>query len=510
MPRAPRRTSARSHKTTPQLAVQPAALERLEERKLLDGDGSSRNADDHANWTEWDQATVITTDSLGFGSDTGEIEVQGDTDLFSFTAARSGLAQLRLVTGDTFDGKLWVYDADHGFMKVKNQRGPGGDETLEVQVTGGQQYFVMVDGWRVPGGHYTIEINGVDDHVDYGVWSAASAIPLDSLGFGGHPGVIEANGDSDLFFFLATRAGTAQIRLDVSDALDGRVWVYNNQREFMKVRNANGTGGDERIEVPVQEGLKYFILIDGQRDPNGGFMLRVESVDDHADYGRWSDATAVSLDSRGAASDSGAVEAAGDSDLFSFQATRSGTATLSLDVASGFDGRIWVYDGDHLFMKVRNSGAGGSDESLQVSVEEGQTYFVLVDGWRTPSGGYTVAIAIDDSDAGQWAAATTVSLNGNGDGNRAGALEVAHDTDLFRFVAPTNGTIQITLDALPGFDGWLEIYDANHNLLQPRRNTRGPGGDESLSFSASDGQTYFILVGGWRNPNGEYNLLVNA
>ncbi|HZW10125.1 MAG TPA: hypothetical protein VFF69_09505, partial [Phycisphaerales bacterium] len=293
---------------------------------------------------------------------------------------------------------------------------------------------------------------------------------------------------------------------------DGRVWVYDAAHEFLKVRNSGAAGVDETVEVAVVQGSKYFVLVDGSRAPGGAYMLRVEAVDDHADYGHWEFATPIPLDSVHSGSAPGTLESNADSDLFTFEATRTGTAELRLDVASNFDGKLWVYDEQHQFLKVRNERGPGGDETIQVGVEQGVTYFLVVTGWRHPSGGYTLLVeAIDDhADAGAWAAATSIPLDGSGNGARAGVLELARDTDLFRFVAPGAGLVSITLNVVAGFDGWFEIYDSGRNLVEPRRNAKPTGGDETLSFTAAAGEAYFILVGGWRNPNGDYNLLVNA
>ena len=130
-------------------------------QSILDG---SRTSLGRVSAINGSQATI--TIETG-GSAAGELEVQGDSDLFSFTASRAGAAQLRLETGAGFDGKLWAYGGDHEFLKVRNERGPGGDELLEFEVDAGETYFVMIDGWRVPNGDYTVVVDSIDDHADF-------------------------------------------------------------------------------------------------------------------------------------------------------------------------------------------------------------------------------------------------------------------------------------------------------------------------------------------------------
>jgi hypothetical protein len=366
----------------------------------------------------------------------------------------------------------------------------------------------------------------VDDFADAGGWASAAAVTINpNSGDGDRAGSIEVPGDTDLFKFTAAASGAAVITLDASSNFDGRFQVFDAAHVKLNPGgggvwvNDRATGKDETWSLTLAANQVYFVLVGGWRNPGGGYTLRINgqsAPDDHPDAGAWSSADNVPIDpNNGNGSRTGEIEAAGDTDLFKFMAAGAGNATITLDVAVNFDGWFELYDAAHDFIARHNAKASGGDEAGSLTVAANTLYFVLVGGWRNPGGGYTLKIdgppAPDDhADAGQWSTAAAVTLNGAGDGSRSGAIEAAGDTDLFKFAAPKSGSASITLDVAMNFDGWFEIYDANHQLVAPRRNANASGGDETLAFNAVAGQTYFILVGGWRNPGGAYNLLVNA
>ena len=138
-----------------------------------------------------------------------------------------------------------------------------------------------------------------------------------------------------------------------------------------------------------------------------------------------------------------------------------------------------------------------------------QVYYVLVGGWRVPSGHYTLVISDDHADTGAWGAATSMVPDEDGHAGRAGLIESSADTDLFMYTPASSGVVNVTLDVVRGFDGWFEFYDASHTLIR-RVNTRGAGADEVWGFTLTQGQSYFILVGGDLAPNGRYTLSVDG
>lgn len=473
--------------------------------RVPNGAYTVRIDDDHTDAGNWDSASDIPLNYKGDGSGSGVIDVPSDTDLFKFTQDISATTTIWLDVASDFDGWFELYAPDHSLIARQNGGATNGDEFLSRALTAGQTYYILVGGWRNPGGAYSITID--DDHADQGQWSRASAITLNSAIDGSRAGVIERPGDLDLFKFSKADSGKVTITLDVGAGFDGWFRVFNSTGGALgSTRNSYAAGGDESGAFLVTGGATYYILVGGWGAPNGDYTIRIS--DDHADAGDWSNASAMSINASLDALSAGMLEATGDTDLFTFTSSASGSLTITLDAASGFDGWFEIYAADHTLLRRQNLWAAGGDETYQLPVTNTQTYFILVGGWRVPTGDYRLLISDDHADSGIWPLATDLAPNSAVDGSKAGVIEFAGDTDLFRFTSVATAGATFTLDAGEGFDGWFEVYDASQMLLL-RKNLWGSGTDESGSVSLTAGQVYYVLVGGWRVPHGHYTLLIS-
>ncbi len=469
-----------------------------------DGAYSMRISDDHADRGEWANASKIDLNTTGDGIRSGEIEVAGDTDLFTFTPTASGVTTILLDVASNFDGWIELYTVDYTLVASQNAGATNGDETLSWSLTAGQPYFILVGGWRNPGGQYSVQID--DDHADYGAWSRATVIPLNGNLGGSRAGVIERSLDTDLFTFTPATSGMLTITLYVASGFDGWIELYDASHGQLWSQNLYAGGSNESRASAVNAGQAYYILVGGWRVPNGGYTVRIN--DDYADAGAWDAATVITSNATGDGRRSGTIDFAGDTDLFTFTPAIQGTTTVILDVDSDFDGWFELYAPDHSLIVRQNGGATNGDESLSFTPMIGQAYFILVGGWRNPGGGYSIQIDDDYTDEGNWSRAAGIALNSQLDGSRAGVLETLWDTDLFKVTPVNSGVMTITLDVGTGFDGWFDVFDASHAMLR-WQNLKAVGGDETASFSMTGGQTYFILVGGWRAPGGDYIIRIS-
>ncbi|NUQ52995.1 MAG: hypothetical protein HUU19_09910 [Phycisphaerales bacterium] len=488
--------------------------------RVPNGGYTIRINDDHPDADAWDSASLITLNSTGDGASSGNIDLPSDTDLFKFTQDISATTTIWLDVASDLDGWFELYAPDHSLIVRQNGGATNGDEFFSFTPVPGQTYFILVGGWRNPGGGYSIKID--DDHPDYRTftdtlapWPRASAISLNSAIDGSRSGVIgvtgrytfDKAGDTDLFRFRRPESGTVTITLDVAAGFDGWFQLYRHAPAYLFLEmNNKAAGGDESVKINVVGGEDYYILVGGWRVPSGDYTIRIS--DDHADAGDWSNASAMSINASLDSLGEGKVEATGDTDLFTFTSSVSGALTITLDAASGFDGWFEVYSADHTLLRRQNLWAAGGDETYQLPVTNTQTFFILVGGWRVPTGDYRLLISDDHADAGIWPLATDIALSSTVDGSETGVIESAGDTDLFRFAAVATANATFTLDASDGFDGWFEVYDASQMLLL-RKNLWGSGTDESGSVALTAGLVYYVLVGGWRVPDGHYTLVIS-
>lgn len=461
--------------------------------------------DDYADAGDWSRAVGITINSSLDGSRAGVIGTAWDTDLFTFTPASSGTLTITLDVGAGFDGWFQILAATHSLLRSQNLKAAGGDETYAFAVTAAQTYYILVGGWRVPNGDYTIRIS--DDRADAGDWASAREIPINGSLDGLLYGTIESQGDTDLFRFTSPVSGNLNVTLDVGTGFDGWFEVYNAAHALLFRQSLWAAGGDETRTFAVATGQTYFILVGGWRVPSGDYRILI--ADDHADAGYWSFASEISLSASVDGSLPGQIESPGDTDLFRFTPSTTASATILLSDGAGFDGWFEVYDTSQMLLLRKNLWGSGTDEIGSVTVAAGMPYYILVGGWRVPNGSYTIRISDDHADAGAWASATVMTPDEDLYASQNGKLEAAGDTDLFGYTPSISGVVTITLDVVRGFDGWFEVYDANH-VLMGRQNLRAGDGDEIGTFNLIEGQSYFILVGGWLVPNGRYGLSVSV
>lgn len=139
--------------------------------------------DDHANAGQWPGASSIAIDSLsGSGASSGALGHSGDTDLFSFVAAKSGVTTLSAIpTGAAFTGRIRIYNAAGSLLAAGSPGTPSATSVADVSLTSGSTYYVLVDANTTTGtGAYAIQIEGPPD-------ASPVPIPDEFLGADGEP-----------------------------------------------------------------------------------------------------------------------------------------------------------------------------------------------------------------------------------------------------------------------------------------------------------------------------------
>lgn len=120
------------------------------------------------------------------------------------------------------------------------------------------------------------------------------------------------------------------------------------------------------------------------------------------------------------------------------------------------------------------------------------------------------ATAADDY-GNTMARATAVQLSTAGAGSQAGTIEKAGDVDVFKFVAPTTGTMTITQSATAGsaLDSYLYVYRANQTLLA-RNDDSGGTADSLVTVPVTAGATYYVKAAAYGRSTGAYLVQFNT
>ncbi len=404
--------------------------------------------DDHPDQGEFSFATPITFDTItGEGSDTGVLEIDEDSDLFTFQAAAGGQATVTVTATEDLRPTLLVLD--QSFNPVEHKvlgtttpvEGPdalGSSATYVFDVVRGQRYYILVDG--VLGGMVTQGVGSyeldvlapiVDDHPNESEFSLASEIVLNQItGAGGVSALITPHMDTDLFFFRTlakstpSEPGDHEITLDArAGGFDPILTVFNAAQTPVALITDNGPGDeDATIGVvtytaqSVARGELFYLLVDaadGAAVTTGSYRMDVigpppglpdpNPDDDHANEGQFTAATLINLDERtGGGTDSGIIEISGDTDLFRFVAITDGDAFVQVVTPSGtlLDTRLTVYERrsatEFAPIDTDTVGIPGANSFSQFqTLAAGTEYYLLVQDVSDGRGAYTVEIATE-------------------------------------------------------------------------------------------------------------------
>ncbi len=209
------------------------------------------------------------------------------------------------------------------------------------------------------------------------------------------------------------------------------------------------------------------------------------------------------------ATTSGTIETPGQINAYEFIAPTSGRLTFRESALQGtsFASNLILLDGTGNELVASDTVVDGVDELARFDVTAGRTYFVLAGEANDGTGTYTVGVSPDDfGDTPDTSYA--LPLRGDVVTTQSGAIEVAGDRDMFRFVAPATGPMTVGLEVLAadGLNGSLFVLDNNGSVIGTDQAVGGPG--LSVQFQAVRGQPYFAEVAGSGTSTGHYSLTV--
>lgn len=264
---------------------------------------------------------------------------------------------------------------------------------------------------------------------------------------------------------------------------------------------------------------------------------------DHPSFTDYPTSTPVTL-TAGTGSVAGVIESAGQDDLFRFTATAAQFYRIAATASGPLDSRLEIYTGSTPTLVYSSSGYRTRPDPLTGTPDEvntnaivgfvasaGTVYYVRVlsdqASGAPATGSYTLAVTSVDA-AADSPVATSVTLNGQGEGTSAGSISVAGDSDLFQFTTPSADFTTVYADSLNAsstLDNSLEIFDtttgslvvsATGNATVSPALTGGTTTDAWTGFISTAGRSYLARVFGSSTPatgktsTGAYTLRVDA
>lgn len=326
-------------------------------------------------------ATVVETPS----SFTGNIEVPGDVDFFSF-AATEGTAYRFDISGDDIFPRY--YDADSNLIRLSFTQ-----DTWIAPTDG--TYFLEIVGENFPQtiGEYSVEIQIISD--DFGnSMGTADPIELNTV----VSGRIDFESDQDFFSFQANPTmaydivitptsspgrGDGVLREIIFDSDGnpvprGRAWVPESEGVFYLSLGKECLRCGGRIGIPIE-------------DVTGSYLVEIVSIalgnDDHGDSPL--EATPISGESLTAS-----IEYTGDTDFFAFAAEAERIYEISIsrtpeDFLISYNLFIYGPDGTTL---LRSEFSNGATHDWKAPTSD--SYFVEIRGSSNQeTGSYRLAIS---------------------------------------------------------------------------------------------------------------------
>lgn len=416
-------------------------------------------------------------------------------------------------------------------------------------ISPGRSYFIVVEGEdpNADFGDYTltVTVNPTDDHPDFAAFPLASDISLvtdlNVGAVGSRGGIIEIPIDDDVFRFTAQAGGTASVSLTptIAGSFDSVVRIFNSAGTQLTsaVGDINGAA---TVTFLVSRGTSYFIQIDVNSGMPEDAAYTVDVVappaDDHPNEGEFPLASVIFLSSTdGTGTRQGEIRPAGtDTDLFRITTRVAGALNINLTTpGSNLNPRIRVFSSTFVLIPGSTDDTDIASQVIMAGAAN-EVYYVLVlsdtSGGGDQTGTYTIAASQtipggggggggggpdDHANAGNFVGASPITLDSRtGDGNASGIINFVGDTDLFTFVTATfqpgvTGTrpvyLQITTPSGGLVDGIVRVFDDSmaHNLVASDSNGV-PGATANLTFNATGGTRYYILVEPVASNQGSY------
>lgn len=250
--------------------------------------------DDHANDMNFDDATVIPLDfNTGDGSSSGRLEVDDDTDFFTFDILDTGLFTIDISKGTIATLDLKLYDSS---MNLVAFTVVDADTIQYNNVDGPLETYYLSIGSTFPGirtGSYTVNVDGPpiapapeDDHVNQGNLAGATVLDVNAInGNASDTGIIDNIIDTDLFRYDTIGRGELYIQVVSGDVPtpDFTVRIFNASGvEITELANSTGVSGVMGVTAATSfvssgAGQTFYILVDSTADTDiGNYTLRVD------------------------------------------------------------------------------------------------------------------------------------------------------------------------------------------------------------------------------------------
>ena len=301
--------------------------------------------------------------------------------------------------GSDYDTALAIFDSCDVFSELDcNDDTVGLLSELTMSMTAGQEIRIVVDGFNGAVGNWVLNISAPacgEETIGSAIGSAVSTgstvgedddFSISCASGGGPDRVIE---------FTPPQTGSYDIDTFGSD-YDSAVAVFDGCDPLSELAcNDDVFGLTSQVNVALTAGVPVSIVVDGFLGDTGNYVLNVQSlvcVDTDIDF--TIGIPALSGDTTGGDDDLGVSCAGGDGadTVVAFTAPADGTYVFDT-VGSAYDTAMAVYDSCTSLELDCNDDTVGLTSEVTLVMVEGQTVFVVVDGFGGAVGAFDLNIA---------------------------------------------------------------------------------------------------------------------
>ena len=462
----------------------------------IDSDTAEIVKDDHGN--DSGRATLVSVNTTM----SGDLELHGDVDWFSFSAVADTTYIIDTSLGTLEDSVLTLYDQNgQSEIGFDDDGGLGLASRLFWTAPSSGTFFVEVRGFGSNIGSYTLSLSDKlppDDHGNSG--ASATSIAINSP----TAGALDFPGDVDWFSFSASAETEYTLRTTLDTLFDSGLRLYDQDAlTVLAETDAESFSASLLFWQAPADGV-YFVEVSNVFSDTGSYDVEVSDVplvDDHGNSANSATAAAVNAEILGE------INYAGDPDWFSFVAVADTSYTFSTILSTLDDSLLALYDVDGSSLIDEDDDGGGNLASRIIwTAPTAGTYYLVVNGFGSNAGRYGLKISEPDDHGDRAQDATPLSINDS----IAGEIGNGTDVDWFGFeaVAGTTYTIATSLDTLN--DSFLTLYDPSGVMVIAEDDDGGGGLASRIVWTASESGTYFVEVSGFFESIGFYELSLRA
>ena len=450
-------------------------------------------------------AEMLSVPAAGSTVISGNLGNVGDVQTYGVTAMAAGTIVVDMkADGSPLDSYLEVYNASGSRLAVNDNASTKTlDGRVTLRVTAGQTIYIRSSGARMSTGDYSLSVASLATD-DFGnTPDTAKALSLGMWQTVSISGLVNYGGDVDVFSFLAPTTGTMQIVGSLTgraNALATSLSAYDGAGgELAYAGNLAGVGAS--LGFDVIGGNRYYIRMTGQDGTTGTY--KVTLYDKPA-------AQLLNVQPADSLTVAGQL-IAGTAQMYYLTVPASGTIVFDMKAdGSSLDSYLSVYNtSGRLVAQNDNAARGTLDSRVTLRVTAGQAFYIGASGQKGSAGDYSLSVAslatddygntLDTAKAISVQTSRTTAINGT--------INYVGDVDVFSFVAPTTGTVQVT-ESATGKNNNLSaaLFAYGSNRAEIAHDTSGTGAGAALTFDVTKGTTYYVKVAGLNGTVGTYRV----